>query len=167
MSGTALACFGKDGTAARVYYIDESNVWEAGWNNGNWSLVNVTSKATGNPPRARNVLACFGIGGAKPRIYYFDAPGNVWELAWNDGPWSATNVTSRAAGNPPQAAPFSALTCFGYSGLHPRIYYFDMNGNLWELMIDGEQWYSGNKTSQAVGKPQPALFGKPISMFRS
>jgi hypothetical protein len=164
--GSALTCFGVNGTDSRVYYFDSSgNVWELGWNGSNWYAGNVTAQATGAPPPAASgsALTCFGANGENSRIYYLGTDGNVWELGWNGSNWFAGNVWAQAAAAaqslgfppPPLAASRTPLTCFGQNGTDSRVYYLDANGDLNEFAWENG-WAPAFDISSAIGiAPEP------------
>ena len=52
-AGSALACFGVNGSATRLYYLDgNSHVNELAWNNNAWVNTNITANVT-DPPGTR------------------------------------------------------------------------------------------------------------------
>ena len=53
-AGSALACFGVNGSATRLYYLDgNSQVNELAWNNNAWVNTNITANVTHPPAPAR------------------------------------------------------------------------------------------------------------------
>ena len=76
--GSALACFGVNGSATRLYYLDTNyNVNELAWVNN--QFVNSVLPGSAVP---RSSIACFGVNGSASRVYYLDADYRVDELAW-------------------------------------------------------------------------------------
>src|SRR6516165_10124565 len=69
-SGSALTCFGVNGSASRVYYRSgDGHVRELGWV-GTWVATEPTA-LTGAPPAASgSALTCFGVNGTDSRVYY-------------------------------------------------------------------------------------------------
>jgi hypothetical protein len=146
---SGLTCFGVGGTATRVYYVDANgDVYELAWENG-WVATNVTAKAGAPPADGGNNLTCFGVGGTDSRIYYTDlvgAVGSVYELAWVNSGWVATNVTAEArAASVYRGTP---LTCFGVGGTASRIYYLDNDAHVQELAWENG-WMATDVTAQA------------------
>jgi cytolysin (calcineurin-like family phosphatase) len=87
-SGSALACFGVNGSGPRVYYLDvDSEVHQLAWGGSTWSDDNLSATSNAGPAASGSALACFGVNGSDPRVYYLDSNSEVHELAWNDGIW--------------------------------------------------------------------------------
>lgn len=140
-AGSALTCFGANGSNSRVYYLkptvsvnlNSQDVAELYWDNG-WGyniLTGDSGKASGAPPPTQNsALTGFGVNGSASRVYYVggvpELIGNVsdvYELAWNNG-WSWSKLTgSGGAANAPSPVADTALTCFAVNGLASRVYY--------------------------------------------
>jgi len=153
--GSALACFGVNGSASRVYYLRPTisenlntfDVSELYWDNG-WgynALTGPGGRASGAPSAAPgSALACFGVNGSASRVYYFvnnlsfvENRTDVYELYWDNG-WGYNQLTGTGgkAGNAPSAATGSGLACFGVNGSASRIYYFDLSNDINELYWD-------------------------------
>ncbi len=151
-SGSALACFGVNGSATRLYYLDPNNhVNELAWNNG-WSTTDMTA-AAGSPIAASgSALACFGVNGSATRLYYLDSNSYVNELAWNSN-WVNTDMT--AAAGSPVAASGSPLACFGVNGTATRLYYLDgvhhVNEIAWDNKSAWQQYVVALFGNQIVG----------------
>jgi hypothetical protein len=137
--GSALACFGVQGTKGRVYYFDENNqVNELAWNGSGWSNGELPGYAAPG-----SALACFGVQGTDSRVYYFDENNQVNELAWNDSGWSNGKLLA-------YAAPGSPLACFGAGGTatvgwsdggtDSRVYYLNSDGRVVELAWRNGGW---------------------------
>ncbi len=158
-SGSALTCFGVNGSATRLYYLDPNNhVNELAWNNG-WSNTDTTA-AAGSPVAASgSALACFGVNGSATRLYYLDASNHVNELAWNNG-WSNTDMTAAAGSS--VAASGSALACFGVNGSATRLYYLDASNHVNELVWNNG--WSNTDMTAAAGSPGAAS-GSALACF--
>jgi hypothetical protein len=148
--GSALACFGVQGTKGRVYYFDENNqVNELAYENG-WS----NNRLPGGIPSGRSSpLACFGVRKQDSRVYYVDEYNQVSELAWNGGGWTNAELPGSVA------APGSALACFGVQGTDSRVYYFDENNQVNELAWNGSGWSNGELPGYAAPGSALACFG--------
>ena len=116
-AGSALACFGVNGSATRLYYLDGiATLNELAWNNNAWVNTNITANVTDPPAPAAaagSALACFGVNGSATRLYYLDGNSHVNELAWNNNAWVNTNITAKRHRThphprPPPAAPWPA-----------------------------------------------------------
>jgi hypothetical protein len=84
VAGSALTCFGVDGSDSRVYYLASSNnhVIELAWAGDHWVDTDLTKAAP--VPVAGSALACFGVAGSASRVYYLDSDSYLNELAWAD-----------------------------------------------------------------------------------
>src|SRR5262245_55676049 len=101
-AGSALTCFGVNGTDGRVYYRSgDGHVPELAWV-GNWVATDLTAWAGAPLAASGSALTCFGVNGSASRVYYLSGNGHVHELAWV-GNWVATDLTA-LAGAPPAAA---------------------------------------------------------------
>jgi Fungal fucose-specific lectin len=147
VAGTALACFGVDGTASRVYYQGPSgNIYELAWVNG-WVHNQLTGSgglATGAPSAAAGTaLACFGVGGTASRVYYVvltaNANNNVWELAWDNG-WSSSELNTASVSVAPPVSGNSGIACFGVGGAATRLYYLSSDGTVMNEMAWQNRW---------------------------
>jgi hypothetical protein len=119
-AGSALTCFGVNGSDTRVYYLDPGQqlnemAWVGGWLN---NPLGVTAAAG-------SALTCFGVNGSATRVYYLDPGQQLNEVAWVGG-WAHNNLGVTAAAG-------SALTCFGVNGSDTRVYYLDQNQQLNEM----------------------------------
>jgi hypothetical protein len=86
-AGSALTCFGVDGSATRVYYVDTTgHMNELAWEN---SWVRNVTLASGV---ATSALTCFGVGGSATRVYYLDKNHLVNELAWENPNWAVAII---------------------------------------------------------------------------
>jgi hypothetical protein len=76
--GSALTCFGVNGTQPRVYFFDENNhVNEMAWVGGNETGGNWVNNILPTPKApavaaARGGLTCYGVNGHDSRVYYLD-----------------------------------------------------------------------------------------------
>jgi len=150
LSGSALACFGVNGTDSRVYYLDANHrVNELKWANGNWSHSQDILQAQQNAVQALNGsgLACFGVNGTDSRVYYLDSNNHVNELKWANG-WSAPlDLTALAAASP--ATGSNAVACFGVNGTDSRVYFVDASFRVNEL-----KWANGWSHPQEIVSAQ-------------
>jgi hypothetical protein len=79
-AGSALTCFGVNGSATRVYYLDQGHqlnemAWENGW----------VHNPLGVTAAAGSALTCFGVNGSATRVYYLDQGQRLNEMAWENG----------------------------------------------------------------------------------
>ena len=184
VSGSALACFGVNGSASRVYYLKPTigtnlnvlDVAELYWENG-WAY-NILTGSGGQVPAAPaavpgSPLACFGVNGSASRVYYLvsnlsfvDPAIDVYELYWDNG-WGYNKLTGtggQAPGAP--SALLGGLACFGVNGSASRVYYTGPNHDIYELYWDNGWGY--NKLTGAGGKAPsapPAAPGSALTCF--
>ncbi len=183
--GSALTCFGVNGSASRVYYIkptagtnvNTQDVAELYWDNG-WNY-HVLTGDQGEVPMAPpavpgSPLACFGVNGSASRVYYLggeprfvDQIADVYELYWDNG-WNyhkLTGANGQAAGAP-SAVPGSALTCFGVNGSASRVYYTGPGDEVYELYWDNGWNYHKLTGAQAeMPTAPPAAPGSALTCF--
>jgi hypothetical protein len=132
-AGSALACFGVNGSDSRVYYFDsDGHVNELAWANNNWSPSDITKGTNGIPlSNIGSPLACFGVNNSDSRVYYV-TDNIVCELRWANG-WKFNNLDGQVPGGTTTRSPMTALACFGVNNSDLRVYYFDNNNEVNEL----------------------------------
>jgi Fungal fucose-specific lectin len=165
---SALTCFGVSGQYTRVYYFDRnSQIWELAWDNGKWLPTNLNTVAKPTAPSAApgSALTCFGVNGQYTRLYYLDAESQVWELAWDNGKWIATNLNTAVTPTAPAAARGSDLTCFGVNGQYTRVYYLDTQSQAWELAWENGKWAAANINTAAIPTAPSAAPGSALTCF--
>jgi hypothetical protein len=156
-AGSGLACFGVNGSDARVYYLDVNNhLIELAWAGG-WQVpATDISAQTGAAPVAGSALACFGVNGSASRVYYLDKNYHVNEVAWHNG-WKQppTDITQQF-GAPPAIAG-SALACLAVNGTDARVYYFAGGIDVYELQWSNGQWTPNQLTGGGLAGGPSAL----------
>lgn len=122
-----VTCFGRGGSAPRVYYSDVGNhIIELAWV-GRWIVNDLTALTVGEISDLPSAKACFGVSGNDSRVYFpAVSPSlgvHVSELAWVGGRWVQTNITERARVLIPtfDALSDKRLTCCGL-GDSPHVY---------------------------------------------
>jgi Fungal fucose-specific lectin len=164
--GSALTCFGLNGTDTRVYYVDsDANVCQIAFETNQWISHNLSQAATPADPKQPvkpaapgTALTCFGAHGSDARVYFVDKNGSVCEIAFVNNKWVFTNLTQAAVptdkNQPVKAAQSSsALTCFGYKGDDARVYFQDDASHVCEMAWANNRWEFTNIS--AVAKPRP------------
>lgn len=112
--GSALTCFGIDGTATRLYYLDANHVInELAWVHNGWKNNLLRAKAA-----AGSDLTCYGADGAHTRLYFVGPDNRVHELAWQDSAWKNPTVMPGL----PMAG--TKLTCFEGTTTLPTVLLF-------------------------------------------
>jgi hypothetical protein len=180
---SALACFGYQGQATRVHFLNSrSEVCQIAFEGNRWVFHNLTHDAKAlnpkqpvRPAAPGSALACFGYQGKHTRVYFFDADGNVCQIASEDNQWIFHNLTYAATPAYPKqpvtrAAKRSAITCFGADGTDTHVYFFNDNGSVCEIAFANNQWVFTNLTHAALATDKnepvkPARSGSALTCF--
>jgi Peptidase A4 family/Fungal fucose-specific lectin len=156
-----------------VNYTDPAgDVHELYYDGTDWlhNDLSVLADATGLPVAAGSALAGYATEyNSQQHVNYLDVSGNVHELYDDGSGWKHNDLTGIAAGDPPSAAPGSALA--GYSTEYNKqqhVNYLDTAGNVHELYNDdGGGWKHNNLTMIASGSPPPAVPGGLLTGYQT
>ena len=122
---------------------------------------------TGAPPAAPGSrLDGYVTSNDQMHINYVDADGHVHELWYQspNGPWLHNDLTDISQGNPPSAAPGSALAGYETSANgQQHVNYLDANGHVHELVYKEPSWQAGDLTA-GTGAP-PAAPGSRLDGY--
>jgi hypothetical protein len=140
-AGASLTCFGVNGSATRLYFIDSANhVCEMEWDGNGFVCNDLTGSAqngSSHPPAAGASLTCFGVNGSATRLYFVDSKNHLCEMAWEGNGFACNDVTGAAQNGSSRPAPGTFLTCFGVNGSATRVYYQDEIDTLYEVAWSG------------------------------
>ncbi len=157
--GSRLACFGYQGKATRVQFVDaKGNVCQIGDENSNWIFRNLT-RESGAPAAVQNsALTSFAVHGTDARVHFLDSAGHVIQILWKGSQWLHNNLTTSAAPTdvhqkPKLALSGSPLCGFAYAGNDTRVYFQDQSSHICEIADVGGHWKFTNATAEA--KPTP------------
>jgi hypothetical protein len=153
MSLRSLTCFGYQGSASRVYYLDSGgSVNELCWvqtSPGVWGFANNNLHAQA---AAESALTSFSLEDGGIRVYFLDAENYVNELVYQNGGWSYHSLGYQAAAG-------SDLTSYANGGTNPRVYYQDANNYVNELAFDSVNGWGCTQLYQAAPGSSLTCYG--------
>lgn len=139
------------GENPHIYYTDDvqAHVWELAFQEGQWNATDVTLSAGVN--KIFGIVAAIDVnidGIYYPRVYGIDGNAlHIWEFAWLGDKWRATDITTITKA--PKA--HWELSAVAVGGVYPHIYFIDIDGELWELAYENNQWFLDRVTSPVKG----------------
>lgn len=141
MPGTSLVGIVRAGLYPRVYYVAfNRHVQELSWDGVNWSVFDVTERASAPEVAFSSPLTAFSVNGGEARVYFVATSRNVHEM-WETrgGAWAQQNLTLGT--NAPPASPETAMTGFATGDAWPHVYYVSgYDGQVIELKFTSQGW---------------------------